>query len=59
MDLLRRDRAVLAGVMNLLWVGILTAFVMAEKILPRGELVSRSASAVLLLIAFVILKRAW
>jgi predicted metal-binding membrane protein len=48
-----------AGVMNLLWVGILSAFVMAEKILPRGELVSRSASAVLLLIAFAILKRAW
>ena len=47
-----------AGVMNLLWVGILSAFVLAEKILPRGELVTRSASGVLLLIAIAILKRA-
>ncbi len=31
MDLLRRDRAVLAGVMNLLWVGILSAFVYGRE----------------------------
>ena len=48
-----------AGVMNLLWVAILSAFVIAEKILPHGHLVSRSAGAVLLLVAFAILNRAW
>jgi predicted metal-binding membrane protein len=48
-----------AGVMNLLWVGLLSIFVLAEKILPRGEVISRSVSAVLLVIAFAILKRAW
>lgn len=47
-----------AGVMNLIWVGILSAFVIGEKILPRGELVSRSASAVMLVIAVLILTRA-
>jgi len=46
-----------AGVMNLLWVATLSAFVLAEKILPHGQLVTRSASGVLLLIAIFILKR--
>jgi predicted metal-binding membrane protein len=26
-----------AGVMNLLWIGVLSALVLAEKVLPRGE----------------------
>ena len=44
-----------AGVMNLLWVGILCAFVLTEKILPRGELVARTVGGVLILTAIVIL----
>jgi predicted metal-binding membrane protein len=47
-----------AGVMNLRWVAILSVFVLAEKILPRGQLVTRSASAVLFVLAMAILKRA-
>jgi predicted metal-binding membrane protein len=34
-----------AGVMNLLWVAALAAFVLVEKGLPRGELVGRVAGA--------------
>ena len=36
-----------AGVMNLLWVAALAAFVLVEKGLPRGELVGRVAGGVL------------
>lgn len=32
-----------AGVMNLLWAAILTAYVLVEKIVPAGQLVSRAA----------------
>jgi predicted metal-binding membrane protein len=35
------------GVMNLLWVGILTAFVLVEKLAPHGPLVGRTAGAIL------------
>lgn len=38
-----------AGVMNLAWVALIAAFVFAEKLLPAGRLVSRSAGAVLIL----------
>ena len=31
------------GVMNLLWVAIIALFVMAEKILPKGELLAHVA----------------
>ena len=36
-----------AGVMNLLWVASITAFVLIEKVVPRGELVGRLAGGVL------------
>jgi predicted metal-binding membrane protein len=36
-----------AGVMNLLWVASITAFVLVEKVVPRGELVGRVAGGVL------------
>jgi predicted metal-binding membrane protein len=36
-----------AGVMNLLWVASITAFVLIEKVVPRGELVGRVAGVVL------------
>jgi predicted metal-binding membrane protein len=38
-----------AGVMNLLWVAIIAAFVLAEKVLPRGDLVGRVAGGMLVL----------
>lgn len=36
------------GVMNLLWVGALTAYVAVEKIVPKGELIGRYAGFALL-----------
>jgi len=38
-----------AGVMNLLWVAIIALFVMAEKMLPKGELIARISGVVLML----------
>jgi predicted metal-binding membrane protein len=38
-----------AGVMNLVWVAIIAAFVLAEKVLPRGDLVGRVAGGMLVL----------
>jgi len=32
-----------AGVMNLLWMALITAFVLAEKVVPRGDLIVRLA----------------
>jgi len=37
-----------AGVMNLLWVAAISLFVLAEKVLPKGELVGRVGGAALL-----------
>jgi predicted metal-binding membrane protein len=36
-----------AGVMNLLWIAIIALFVLVEKVLPKGEMVSRIAGAAL------------
>jgi predicted metal-binding membrane protein len=44
-----------AGVMNLLWVAGISLFVLAEKVLPRGELVGRLGGAVLLVAGVVVL----
>ena len=30
-----------AGVMNLLWMGLITAFVLTEKVMPKGEIFGR------------------
>ena len=46
-----------AGVMNLLWVAVIALFVLAEKILPRGELISRGAGAVLVVAGIVMALR--
>jgi predicted metal-binding membrane protein len=35
------------GVMNLLWVALIAGFVLAEKLLPGGRLVGRTAGIVL------------
>jgi predicted metal-binding membrane protein len=48
----------MAGVMNLLWVAIIAAFVLAEKVLPRGDLVGRVAGGMLVLAGIVLLGRA-
>ena len=47
-----------AGVMNLLWVAAISLFVLAEKVLPRGELVGRLGGAVLLVAGVVVLASA-
>ena len=46
-----------AGVMNLLWVAGLAAFVLAERVLPGGPAVSRIAGTLLLVAGVVILVR--
>ena len=37
-----------AGVMNLLWVAVIAAFVLVEKVVPAGEWVSRIAGLLLI-----------
>ncbi len=37
------------GVMNLLWIAALAAFVLLEKIIPRGDLVGCAAGGLLVL----------
>ena len=46
-----------AGVMNLWWVAALAVFVLAERVLPGGQAVSRIGGALLLLAGAVILVR--
>ena len=31
------------GVMNLVWIAVLTVFVLLEKVVPRGHMVGRAA----------------
>ena len=44
-----------AGIMNLLWVAAVAAFVLAEKLIPSGEFIGRSAGIVLILIGLGLL----
>ena len=48
-----------AGVMNLLWVAVIALFVMAEKTLPRGELVGRVTGAALVAAGVALMARTW
>jgi predicted metal-binding membrane protein len=48
-----------AGVMNLLWVAVIAALVLVEKVLPRGELVGRVAGGVFMLAGVVLLGQWW
>jgi predicted metal-binding membrane protein len=48
-----------AGVMNLLWVAAMAAFVLVEKVLPRGELVGRVVGGILMLAGLVLLGQRW
>ena len=48
-----------AGVMNLLWVATITVFVLAEKVLPQGNLVGRVAGGILVLTGILLLGQSW
>jgi predicted metal-binding membrane protein len=48
-----------AGVMNLLWVAVIALFVMAEKILPRGEWLSHVAGIALVTAGIAFMTRLW
>ena len=44
-----------AGVMNLLWVATIAAFVLVEKVVPRGDLVGRVAGGGLMVAGLIML----
>jgi predicted metal-binding membrane protein len=48
-----------AGVMNLLWVAIIALFVMAEKILAKGEILARVAGIVLVVAGAAMVAHLW
>jgi predicted metal-binding membrane protein len=48
-----------AGVMNLLWVAVIALFVMAEKILPKGELLARIAGICLIVAGAALVAHLW
>jgi predicted metal-binding membrane protein len=47
------------GVMNLVWVAVIAAIVLAEKLLPRGEILSRVGGVLLILCGVYIVARAF
>jgi predicted metal-binding membrane protein len=48
-----------AGVMNLLWVALISLFVMAEKVLARGPLLGHAAGIALVTAGVVLMARLW
>jgi len=48
-----------AGVMNLFWVAVIALFVMAEKILARGELLGHVAGIALVAAGLALMARLW
>ncbi len=48
-----------AGVMNLLWVATMTAFVLVEKAVPRGNRVGRVAGVVLCIAGLIMFVQVW
>jgi predicted metal-binding membrane protein len=48
-----------AGVMNLLWVAVIALFVMAEKMLPRGELLGHVTGVALVAAGVGLIVRLW
>ncbi len=48
-----------AGAMNLLWIALITVFVLVEKVVPHGDLVGRIAGIVLGLAGLVVCGYAW
>jgi len=49
----------IAGVMNLLWVAIIALFVLAEKILPKGELLAPISGVALMAAGIAFIVRLW
>src|SRR5258706_3994937 len=48
-----------AGVMNLLWVALIALFVLAEKTLPRGELLGHVTGVALVAAGIGLIARVW
>ena len=48
-----------AGVMNLLWVAVIALFVMAEKTVPRGELLGHITGVALVAAGAALMARVW
>lgn len=48
-----------AGVMNLLWVAVIALFVMAEKILAKGELLAHVAGVALVIAGAALMAHLW
>jgi predicted metal-binding membrane protein len=48
-----------AGVMNLLWVAAITAFVLIEEIVPRGNVVGCIVGVVLVVAGLLMFSQAW
>ena len=46
-----------AGVMNLFWVAVISLFVMAEKVLARGELLGNLVGVALVIAGIVVMAR--
>jgi predicted metal-binding membrane protein len=47
------------GVMNLLWVAVIALFVIAEKVLPRGELIAHIAGVALVAVGIGVITKSW
>jgi predicted metal-binding membrane protein len=45
------------GVMNLAWVGVLTAFILVEKLGSTGARVSRAGGAILIAFGVILVSR--
>ena len=48
-----------AGVMNLLWVALIALFVLAEKVLPKGELIAKIAGVALVATGAALITHLW
>jgi predicted metal-binding membrane protein len=48
-----------AGVMNLAWVAVIAVFVLLEKVLPGGDLISRLAGIALVAAGLLLITGAW
>jgi predicted metal-binding membrane protein len=48
-----------AGVMNLLWVAAIAAAVLVEKVIPRGDILSRLAGVALVAAGLLVVARAF
>ena len=48
-----------AGVMNLVWVAVIAAFVLVEKALPAGDRLGRITGAILVIAGVVLIVQSW